>query len=149
MKHPTFLVKLLCLLLLLAMFGVYQKEALARAELVAAREQEISEAEAHNREILRLMSQAEERYTPGSYEGEAQGFGGVVRVRVTVSAEEITDITVLASSGEDAAYFQQAESLIPKILSEQTTDFDAVTGATLSTIGLLDAVDQALEQAVK
>ena len=149
MKHPTFFVKLLCLILLLALLGGYQREALARAEMVAAREQEISEVEAHNREILKLMSQMADRYSPGTYEGEAQGFGGIVRVRVTVSAEEITAITVVSSSGEDAAYFQQADALIPKIIGSQTTALDAVTGATLSSIGLLDAVDQALEQAVK
>ena len=53
------------------------------------------------------------------------------------------------SAGEDAAYFSQAETLCDRILQKQTTDLGAVTGATLSSIGLLDAVDAALEQAVK
>ena len=43
----------------------------------------------------------------------------------------------------------QAETLGAKILQKQSTDLDAVTGATLSSIGLLDAVDAALSQAVK
>lgn len=88
-------------------------------------------------------------YVDGTYTGSAQGFGGVVRVSVTVDENEITQIEVLSSAGEDAACFSQAETLCDRILQKQTTDLDAVTGATLSSIGLLDAVDAALEQAVK
>ena len=149
MKHPTFLTKLLCLLLLIALFYGYQQVALSRAAAVAEREQEIALAEAHNREVQQKMNAVSERYVPGVYEGEAQGFGGVVRVSVTVDENEITNIEVLSSAGEDAAYFSQAETLCDRILQKQTTDLDAVTGATLSSIGLLDAVDAALEQAVK
>lgn len=116
---------------------------------VQEREQEIALAEAHNREVQQKMNAVSERFVPGTYEGEAQGFGGIIRVSVTVDEHEITDIQVLSSAGEDAAYFSQAESLNAKILLKQSTDLDAVTGATLSSIGLLDAVDAALSQAVK
>ncbi len=149
MKHPTFFVKLLCLVLLVGLFYGYQQVALQRAAAVAEREQEIALAEAHNREVQQKMNAVSERYVPGTYEGSAQGFGGVIKVAVTVDENEITEIKVLSSTGEDAAYFSQAETLRDKILQKQTTDLDAVTGATLSSIGLLDAVDAALEQAVK
>jgi len=149
MKHPTFFVKLLCLLLILGLFYGYQQVALQRAAAVQEREQEIALAEAHNREVQQKMNAVSERFVPGTYEGEAQGFGGIIRVSVTVDEHEITDIQVLSSAGEDAAYFSQAESLNAKILLKQSTDLDAVTGATLSSIGLLDAVDAALSQAVK
>lgn len=149
MKHPTFFVKLLSLLLLIGLFCGYQQVALRRAAAVAEREQEIALAEAHNREVQQKMNAVSERFVPGTYEGEAQGFGGVIRVSVTVNENEITEIEVLSSEGEDAAYFSQAETLNAKILQKQSTDLDAVTGATLSSIGLLDAVDAALEQAVK
>ena len=115
----------------------------------AEREQEIALAEAHNRAVQQKMNAVSERFIPGTYEGSAQGFGGVIRVSVTVNENEITEIEVLSSPGEDAAYFSQAETLNAKILQRQSTDLDAVTGATLSSIGLLDAVDAALEQAVK
>ena len=149
MKHPTFFVKLLSLLLLIGLFCGYQQVALRRAAAVAEREQEIALAEAHNRAVQQKMNAVSERFIPGTYEGEAQGFGGVIRVSVTVNENEIMEIEVLSSEGEDAAYFSQAETLNAKILQKQTTDLDAVTGATLSSIGLLDAVDAALEQAVK
>ena len=149
MKHPTFLVKLLCLLLILGLFYGYQQVALRRAAAVAEREQEIALAEAHNRAVQQKMNAVSDRFIPGTYEGEAQGFGGVIRVSVTVDENEITGIEVRSSAGEDAAYFSQAETLNAKILQKQSTDLDAVTGATLSSIGLLDAVDAALEQAVQ
>ena len=149
MKHPTFFVKLLCLLMIIGLFYGYQQVALQRAAAVAEREEEIALAEAHNREVQQKMNAVSERFAPGTYEGEAQGFGGAIRVSVTVDENEITDIKVLSSTGEDAAYFSQAESLTAKNLLKQSTDLDAVTGATLSSIGLLDAVDAALEQAVK
>ena len=149
MKHPTFLVKLLCLVLLIGLFCGYQQVALQRAAAVAEREQEIALAEAHNREVQQKMNAVSERYVPGTYEGSAQGFGGIIKVSVTVDENEITEIKVLSAAGEDAAYFSQAETLNDQILRKQTTDLDAVTGATLSSIGLLDAVDAALEQAVK
>ena len=149
MKHPTFFVKLLSLLLLIGLFCGYQQVALRRAAAVAEREQEIALAEAHNRAVQQKMNAVSERFIPGTYEGEAQGFGGVIRVSVTVNENEIMEIEVLSSPGEDAAYFTQAETLNAKILQRQSTDLDAVTGATLSSIGLLDAVDAALEQAVK
>ena len=149
MKHPTFFVKLLSLLLLIGLFCGYQQVALRRAAAVAEREQEIALAEAHNRAVQQKMNAVSERFIPGTYEGEAQGFGGVIRVSVTVNENEIMEIEVLSSPGEDAAYFSQAETLNAKILQKQSTDLDAVTGATLSSIGLLDAVDAALEQAVQ
>ena len=149
MRHPTFLMKLLCLVLVVSLLYGYQQTAVDRAARVAEREQAIAEAEAHNREVLRLMESAEALYTPGVYEGSAQGFGGVITVAVTVDENEITAIDVTAHSGEDAAYFSQALTLTDAVIRGQSTDLDAVTGATLSSIGLLDAVDAALEQAVK
>ena len=149
MKHPTFLVKLLCFVLLIGLFCGYQQVALQRAAAVAEREQEIALAEAHNREVQQKMNAVSARFVPGTYEGSAQGFGGIIKVSVTVDENEITEIKVLSAAGEDEAYFAQAETLNDRILQKQTTDLDAVTGATLSSIGLLDAVDAALEQAVK
>ena len=148
MKHPTFFVKLLCLALIVLLLFGYQQVAVERAAQAAERASEIALAEAHNREVLRLMEETSDLYTPGTYEGSAQGFGGTITVSVTVDESEITSIDVLSHSGEDAAYFSQAMTLTEQILRGQSTDLDAVTGATLSSIGLLDAVDAALEKAV-
>lgn len=83
----------------------------------------------------------------GTYQGEAQGFGGPVRVSVTVKGGKITAVKVLSHSGEDPAYYSQAEALVPKIVQQQSADLDVVSGATYSSHGILNAVKQALEQA--
>lgn len=47
--------------------------------------------------------------------------------------------------GDDATYMQSViRELIPKVLKEQSTEVDTVSGATYSSKGLLKAVDQAI-----
>ena len=46
-----------------------------------------------------------------------------------------------------SAYLSQAESVIDSILSAQSTDVDTVSGATFSSTGILNAVDDALGKA--
>lgn len=87
-------------------------------------------------------------YKDGTYEGEAQGYGGLVKVSVVVSGGAITSVGVLDHSGEDDAYWSMAEALIPKIIEAQSTGVDTVTGATFSSNGILNGVDKALEGAV-
>lgn len=86
-------------------------------------------------------------YKDGIYTGEAQGYGGTIQVEVTLSGDEITSINVTSASGEDSAYLSQAESVIDSIISAQSTDVDTVSGATFSSTGILNAVDEALGKA--
>ncbi|MCF0146139.1 MAG: FMN-binding protein [Eubacterium sp.] len=80
----------------------------------------------------------------GTYTGTGTGFRGDVTVSVTVESGKITDITVL-SYRDDGPYFSRAESgVIEEIISEQSTDVDAVSGATFSSNGILEAVADAL-----
>ena len=86
-------------------------------------------------------------YKDGTYTGEADGYGGTIQVEVTLASDEITSINVVSAPGEDSAYLSQAESVIDSILSAQSTDVDTVSGATFSSTGILNAVDDALGQA--
>lgn len=86
-------------------------------------------------------------YKDGTYTGEADGYGGTIQVEVTLASDEITSINVVSASGEDSAYLSQAESVIDSIISAQSTDVDTVSGATFSSTGILNAVDDALGKA--
>ena len=66
---------------------------------------------------------------------------------MTLSGDEITSINVTSAPGEDSAYLSQAESVIDSIISTQSTDVDTVSGATFSSTGILNAVDEALGKA--
>jgi len=84
------------------------------------------------------------QYTDGTYTGSAPGFRGETTVSVTVENGYITDITVV-STDDDYKYFSKAEnSVINDILESQDTDVDAVSGATFSSVAIMDAVADAL-----
>lgn len=90
---------------------------------------------------------ADNVYKDGTYTGEADGYGGTIQVEVTLASDEITSINVVSAPGEDSAYLSQAESVIDSIISAQSTDVDTVSGATFSSTGILNAVDEALGKA--
>lgn len=90
---------------------------------------------------------ADNVYKDGTYTGEAQGYGGTIQVEVILSGDEITSINVVSAPGEDSAYLSQAESVIDSIIGAQSTDVDTVSGATFSSTGILNAVDEALGKA--
>lgn len=92
-------------------------------------------------------SSEENYYKDGDYTGSGQGFGGTIEVQVTLKNDEITAIQVTSASGEDSAYLSQAEAVIDSIISAQSTDVDTVSGATFSSTGILNAVDDALGKA--
>ncbi len=82
-------------------------------------------------------------YEDGTYTGTGTGFRGSISVTVTVSGGQITDITVV-SYDDDYPYMVKAESVIDSILSSQELDVDAVSGATFSSNGIIEAVADAL-----
>lgn len=81
----------------------------------------------------------------GVYTGRGQGRNGEIPVDVTVRDGKITDIQVI-SLAETPKYFSRAEGIIAAIVSAQSTEVDAVTGATISSDGIKAAVSDALEQ---
>lgn len=85
-------------------------------------------------------------YKDGVYIGTGTGFGGELKVQVTIKDGKITDIKLL-SSNDDAPYISKAQALLKNIISGQTTDVDTVSGATYSSVGLINAVRDALSQA--
>lgn len=83
----------------------------------------------------------------GVYEGVAEGYSGQVRLQVTVKDGKITDVKVLSQS-ETPAYWRTVQPLLSKIVEKGTTDgIDAISGATLSSNAIFNAVADALSQA--
>lgn len=86
-------------------------------------------------------------YKDGTYEGSGTGFGGTIRVRVTISGGKIAAIDILEASGETASYFASAQGVISRMIAGNTPNVDAVSGATYSSNGIIQAVQNALSQA--
>lgn len=86
-------------------------------------------------------------YKDGTYQGSGTGFGGTISVQVTVSGGKITSVDILSASGETGSYFSSAQGVVSRILSSQSPNVDAVGGATYSSNGIIQAVQNALSQA--
>ena len=68
---------------------------------------------------------------------------------MTIKDSKITDITII-SSNDNSDYFDEAATVIPKnIIKAQATNVDTVSGATLSSKGIIKAVEDALSKANK
>ena len=80
----------------------------------------------------------------GTYSGSGQGRNGAIEVTVKVKSGKVTSITV-DSSREDAAYFNRAkDTVIGEIIRDQSLGVQTVSGATMSSNGILEAVANAL-----
>ena len=86
-------------------------------------------------------------YADGTYTGSGTGFGGTITVQVTLEDDTITAVSVVSAPGEDSAYLSQGENVINSVISEQSTDVDTISGATFSSTGILEAVNDALSKA--
>ena len=88
-------------------------------------------------------------YKQGTYTASASGYGGGVTVEVKFSETEILAVDII-SHNETAGYGDTAaENIAEKIIEEQTTEVDAVAGATLSSEAVKAAVADCVNQAAQ
>lgn len=85
-------------------------------------------------------------YKDGTYYGTGTGFGGTLRVQVDISGGKIAAIQILENN-DGSEYISKASSIINAIISSQSTNVDTVSGATYSSVGIIQAVRDALSQA--
>ena len=81
----------------------------------------------------------------GTYEGEGTGKGGTIKVELTIKDSEITDIKVLEHQ-ETPGYADAMDKLRETMIATNQIDVDMVSGATLSSTGFLQAVNNAFEK---
>lgn len=86
-------------------------------------------------------------YKAGTYTGSAEGKEGQIQVEVTFSDTEMTEIKVVSQSETEGLGDEAIESIRAKVLEGQTLDVDAISGATLSSDGILAAIEDAVKQA--
>ena len=92
-------------------------------------------------------SSASGAYKDGEYLGKASAYNGNVEVKVTISGGKMTAIDIVKTKDDEDYFFDAQKKVIPEILEKQSTDVDAVAGATTSSEGIAHAVEKALEQA--
>lgn len=85
-------------------------------------------------------------YKDGTYYGSATGFAGPIKVKVVISGGKIASIEIVSTS-DGSSYISKASAITGKIVSFQSTNVDTVSGATYSSVGIINAVRNALAQA--
>lgn len=88
-------------------------------------------------------------YKDGTYQGEAKGFGGPIKIEAVIKDGKIKEINILSAENEDNAYLDSAKAIIDRIIDEQSYDVDTVSGATFSSTGIKNAVKEAIGKAEK
>lgn len=82
----------------------------------------------------------------GDYEGKGVGYNGNIKVKVSIAGGKITAVEVLKSDDDEEYFYDAKKQVISAILEQQTTEVDAVSGATSSSEGIMKAVQNALKQ---
>lgn len=160
MKNKSFYLRLVSLVVIVAALLVYNSITNTRLEAEeAVRSAEVQVAEqvtstagdssaSENTPEEGTTSVITTGWKDGTYDGEGTGFGGPIKVSVVVKDGKISSIGVLSHDREDDAYYNMAEAVIPRVIAINSTNVDVVSGATFSSNGILDAVDNALAKAV-
>lgn len=85
-------------------------------------------------------------YKDGVYYGSATGFAGPIKVKVVIADGKIASVEIVETS-DGSSYIGKASSITGKIVASQSTNVDTVSGATYSSVGIINAVRNALAQA--
>ncbi|OQB24009.1 MAG: FMN-binding domain protein [Firmicutes bacterium ADurb.Bin182] len=89
-------------------------------------------------------------YNDGVYIGEAKGYRKHLKAEVTLEKGYITNIQIIEHYEKGKEHYEAPISLLPPaIIKAQSPDVDAISGSTLTSNGIMDAVHDALEQAKK
>lgn len=86
-------------------------------------------------------------YPDGTYLGKGTGNGGEIQVALVIRDKTITAAAVLKAEDEDEPYLTNAKGILRNLVLRQTSSLDAVSGATHSSDGIIEAVHQALKSA--
>lgn len=86
-------------------------------------------------------------YKDGVYTGSARGYKPNLNVKVTIKNDKITNVQIL-SNNESDGFKEEPMAIIPQeIIASQSTSVDAISGATFTSRGIMNAVANALSSA--
>ena len=87
------------------------------------------------------------KYNDGTYKGDANGYSQGLSVQVEISSGKISNIEIV-SHNETPGFYEIAFEQVPNaIIQKQSTAVDTVSGATYSSVGIINAVNEALSSA--
>ena len=112
--------------------------------IASAVEAALQEAAGDEVEEEEEEAKEEEKDVEGEvYTGSGEGYKDAIEVEVTMDGEEIVDIQV-TSEDETPDFFEDGKQTINDIIEAQGTDVDTETGATGTSEGIVEAVEDAV-----
>lgn len=81
----------------------------------------------------------------GDYEGIGEGRSGIIKVLTHIEEHKITDIKILSQSESKFAQPSENEIIANVILNNGIEGVDIVTGATLTSNGIIEAIGSSIE----
>lgn len=105
-------------------------------------------AEASGLEVVSApKAEGDNLFIPGTYTGSSKGFGGDVTVTVNVSEKAIDSIEINGDHETENIGSFAVEMLGDRIMSAQSPNVDALTGATVTSGAIIRALQQAFTEA--
>ena len=93
---------------------------------------------------LQTMGGADVKFVDGEYNGLGQGHGGDITVKVVIADTKIASIEVVSQNETPAIYASCEKTMLDAITAANGTAVDTVSGATESSVGIINAVNSAL-----
>ena len=123
-------------------YGSESEDELTETETIieSAGMESVEETEVENTEAAVVLDGAFD-LADGTYEGSANGFSGKIKVSVVIKNQTIRSINILSNSDDEAFFNRAKEGVTASILAKQSTDVDTVSGATYSSRGIINAVN--------
>lgn len=112
------------------------------------------QANAHDAAVADQIAEAERAAsrgpyaTDGTFEGSAQGYGGMVKMQVVIKNGHIDSVVIADASSEDDAWLKMCLNLPDQIVAAQTTALDTVSGATFTSAAILNGTTEALQKSM-
>ena len=86
-------------------------------------------------------------YKDGDYEGVGKGVHGEVKVAVKVAGGQISEVKVISHNETEGVGSVAVDMLPGEIVNAQSANVEMVSGATVTSKAIADAVNSALDKA--
>jgi len=86
-------------------------------------------------------------YRAGVYEGTGRGFRGPIVVQIQMSPSGIEDVVILSHRETPYPGAAAMEELLELVLETGSADLDVISGASVTSRGFLEAVEDAAAKA--
>ena len=97
-------------------------------------------------EVTDLNKETNYETAANEYIGEGTGMGGKLVVKVTMDGDKIANVEILEHSESETISDPAIEQLPKAIMEANGTEVDTISGATVTSKAIIEAVNQALAQ---